>query len=182
MYWFRRPPYLRWAAAALIVLAAAWADLRPRAMTTHPYARTEIPAGTRLSDDLFEWRRVPEGLLPAVRAAGWATRTIAAGEPLLPATVDPAASPAPEGWWALEVPLPAEVAPGREVRLVLLAAAPDTPPQTVAGVVLQVAAPGREVLGSTHPPGLVAVPAAAAAAAAAAVAEGRVSVLLSTTP
>ncbi len=74
------------------------------------------------------------------------------------------------------------MAPGREVRLVLLAAAPDTPPQTVAGVVLQVAAPSREVLGSTHPPGLVAVPAAAAAAAAAAVAEGRVSVLLATTP
>ncbi len=182
MYWFRRPPYLRWAAAVLLVLAAAWVDLRPPPTTPHPYARETIPTGTRLTDELLEWRRVPDGLLPEVEAAGWTTRTIQAGEPLLPATVDPAPPSAPEGWWALEVPLPAEVTPGREVRLVLLAAAPDLPPQTVPGVVLRVAAPHREVLGSSHPAGLVAVPATAAAAAAAAVAEGRVSVLMATSP
>lgn len=46
MYWLRRPPYLRWFGAALILLIGLLMDLRGPELETYPFAAEPIPAGS----------------------------------------------------------------------------------------------------------------------------------------
>ncbi len=170
MYWFRRPPYLRWALAALIVGVAAIGELRGTSTAQHPFVAAAVPAGAEITPEDLELRTVPAGLLPAVDPAGArAARPLNPGEPLLPADVTGAPA-APAGWWLAPVRLPDGVGAGRQVRVVLL-----DPPGDVPGVVV---APGTEDGLGTRVPGLVAVPAAGAVDVARAAANDRVMVLV----
>ena len=81
MYWLSPPPYLRYAAAGLVVLVALWFDLRPTPSEPRWVARAEIPAGTPLDVGLFEERSMPVGLLSRVEPTGVAAISIADGEP-----------------------------------------------------------------------------------------------------
>lgn len=170
VYWFRRPPYLRWSIAALIVAAAAFAELRGSPTVRHPFVTAAVPQGTDITEDAVELREVPAGLLPPVEAAGArAARPLSPGEPLLPSDV--AATPAaPAGWWLVPMRLPDAVGAGREVRVVLT-----DPPADVPGVV--VAAGSEDGLG-TRLPGLVAVPGPGAVDVARAAAADQVMVLV----
>ena len=103
----------------------------------------------------------PEGVL---------TVAIAGGEPLVPAMVS-RTPVVPEGWWALDVPVPAGVAAGTEVRLLV---DQEESPRVVVGLIVRI----QESDNFEGNLALVAVPEADAAAAAAAVAQGTAAVLV----
>ncbi len=172
MYWLRKPPYLRYGAAALVVIGAFWLELRPTATVLHPFAAEELPAGTPLNEAPVDWREIPSGLLPPVDTSGVLHRPVASGSPILPADVGGGAvSAVPEGWWGIELPLPTLATPGRSVQIVVLSERT----RSVAGVVLE-QQEGLDPFGL--PTGLVAIPAEDAVGVAAAAAEGRVAVLV----
>lgn len=170
MFWLNRPPYLQWAAAALIVVAAFVWDLRGRGGVPHPFAGRTISAGEPIETGAVEFRTVPRGLMkPVDLAESYAGRDIPAGEPITGSALR-SESGIPEGWWSVPVALPAAAAPGTHVRLVVT-----DPPLEVDGVV--VASSATELLG-TADAGLVAVPSEATRAIALAAVAGSLLVLL----
>ena len=177
MYWLSRPPYARYALAACILVFAMWLDLRPDQAVPHPFAADDIPAGESVSEDSIEWRAIPVGLLRPVSLEGVLVNAVQVGDPFRESDFVSGGGPVPEGWWIIELDLPADVVPGQTLQLVVLAdqglEAPDPIPATV------VAAGSRSggLLGDGGP-GRAAVPPDLAATAASAVADGRVSVLI----
>jgi len=166
MYWLSRPPYWRWTAAIVIVVAALYLDLSGPPTEPYPFTAQPVAAGDPIS---IEWRRVPAGLLPPPEALPeTADRALAAGTPLVPGVVI-GRSRVPDGWWALDADLPDSAAPGRPVLVAIHDGGP-----AVTGVVLEAAGAGS--FGSVTP-GVIAVPPDHAAAVAAALAQSRASVL-----
>jgi SAF domain len=169
VFWLTRPPYLRWAAAAMLVLVALAWDLHGRAGVTYPFAATAIEAGAVIGKDDVEWRTAPRGLLPAPDlSAPVAARAIAAGDPILPSSLDEDAG-VPEGWWAVPVALPAAATLGAAVRLIAPGGIESD------GIVVAV---GSSDLLSLSEAGLVAVPPESASAMASAAIEGTLIVLI----
>ncbi len=167
MFWLARPPYLRWAAACVLVVTAFVLDLAPPATVAHPFAVADLPAGAEVTEGDVIFRQVPAGLLDPVTLPFVTGRPVAEGEPVL-ASDRAAGPPVPEGWWSIELPVPAGTRAGTEVRLVTGGGEP------VPGIV--VAAPVAD--GFSEPMALVAVPGDAADSVAAAAADRRVTVLL----
>ena len=161
MYWLQRPPYLRWAAAvALVVAAFAW-DLARSRTVPFPFAADPIAAGSPIEAAAVQWRGIPAGLLDVPDLTGaTALVPIPAGDPITAAIIGPAPT-TPDGWWAVPVDLGLHVAPGDEVLLVVA-----DPPLTVPGVVLTPGSGDR--FGLDSQPASVAVPGEAAAVVAAA--------------
>jgi len=167
--WLGRPPYLRWfAAAALIVAALTW-DLSERATEPFPFAATDLNRGQTISPDDVEWRQVPAGslLLPPLENATAAVAIIA-GDPLV-ASMLLASSAVPLNSWAVPVPLPIGAVPGTSVNLVF------SDGTDVPGVIIQPAT--EDSLGFISE-GLVAVEDIAANAVALAAANGDLVVLI----
>ena len=106
MMWFAPRPYLKWAGAAAIVGVSWLIQVMPSPVTLHPYARMDIPAGAELSEDLFEYREIPEGILPAAIAHGTLAAPLSRGEPLTSAVLAGMEPPVPDGWWAVELETP----------------------------------------------------------------------------
>jgi hypothetical protein len=154
VYWLRRPPHLRWAIAAAVIVAAAVWDARGPATVEYPFAAVAAAPGTPV-DEVVEWRTVPAGVLPdwTGPVGGSVGVALAKGDPLLPSLVA-AGSVVPAGWWSVPLELPAPIPPGSPVRVLLGG-------REVAGVVAQSA-------GDYQQEALVAFPADAAAAVAAA--------------
>lgn len=169
MYWYERPPWLRWAAAAVIVAAALVYEFAPRPEERRPFAARTVAAGTLLTDADIEWRDVPAGLLPAADLSLATAVALRPGDPIV-ASVLTAGPSIPEGWWSVPLPLPPEVAPGTAARLIT-----GTAEEWTDGVVIS--PPVADPYAPT-PTGQVAVPEAAAARIAAAAASGDVVVLL----
>jgi Flp pilus assembly protein CpaB len=170
VFWLTRPPYLRWAAAALLLIAALAWDLRGRSGVPYPFAAQPIAAGTVIGEADVEWCTMPGGALTMPDlSAPIAARAIPAGEPILPSAVDPDAG-IPAGWWAVSVALPAAAAVGSGVRLI----ATDTRVES-EGIVV---AAGSADLLSISDAGLVAVPPERATAIATAAAAGTLIVLI----
>ena len=160
-------------------MTAAWLDLRPEPTVETPFAAVDLAAGTTLDDSMVEWRSVPVGLLPPLPdPQGIILGDVVAGEPLLPSVVSTQRVPAPDGWWTMEVHLPAGSVPGQSVQLIVLPEGADDAPRSVSGLVVVPAPPDLDPLTIEPQPGLVAVPAEVAAIAAAAIADGRVTVIL----
>ena len=170
MFWLTRPPYLRWAAAAAVVLAALLWDLRDESETPYPFAASEIAAGSSITESMVEWRNLPNGVmaLPDL-SAPVAARDLTAGEPIVPSAVS-GATIVPDGWWSVPVPLSPGAVPGSQVRLI----------DTVSGLETDgfVVAAGTDDLLSIDTSGLVAVPPDAAAGIAIAADQGTLVVLL----
>ena len=175
MFWLTRPPYLRWAAAALLLIAAMAWDLRGRTGVPYPFAAHRIAAGTAIGEDDVEWRTVPSGVLvsPDLRspdlAVPIASRAIDAGEPILPSAIE-AGKGIPDGWWSVPVTLPAAAVPGSRVRLI-------TTEGRVESDGIVVAAGSTDLL-SISGAGLVAVPPQHATAVATAAVDGSLIVLI----
>jgi len=177
VYWFRRPPYLRWAAAALLLLTAAWLDVRPQPTVLHPFAAVALSEGTVIEEAMIEWRTIQAGLLPDPGdPVGMVSRPVAAGEPLVPSAVSSSRIVAPEGWWTLETRLPSGAFPGQAIQLIVLENEMQEVPRAIPGIVI--AAPVADPMAFQDLPGLVAVAAELAAIAVSAVADGRVAVIL----
>ena len=179
----RRPPYLRWLAAAGIVIAAFAFEVAGRQSVEYPFAASDIRPGATLTGDIVEHRPVPAGLFPAPSIEGAvAAQSIRAGEPILPSAVL-ADSLAPKDWWALPLTLPAAAHVGAVVRLLVLTAAPGfeagLPPwassQAVDGIVLDT---GSSDAFAIDEAGLVAIPPEYADLVALAAAEDRLMILI----
>ena len=170
MFWLARPPYLRWVAAAAVVLAALLWDLRDEAEAPYPFAASSIAAGMPITESMVEWRSLPEGAMALPDLSNpVATRDVPAGEPIVPSAVS--GPPAvPEGWWSVPVPLSSGAVPGSHVRLIDVASG-----HAVDGFVV---AAGPDDLMSIDTSGLVAVPPDAAVAMATAVSQGTLVALL----
>jgi len=178
VFWFSRPPYGKYAAAVMLLTLGIYAEFRPSEVEVHPFAVDDIVAGAPLESSLFEDRPVLESSFPAVAIEGSAAHDIGAGEPLLASAVDLQQPAIPDGWWALEVPLPASASAGMPVRLVLRSADFAETAMVVKGIVIEPTTRSADPLGFESPSGLVAVPEPDAAAAAVAVADRRITVLL----
>ena len=164
-----RPPYLRWAAAVLAIVAAVVWDLSGRRTEPYPFAAVSIERGATITEDMVRWRDVPTGLLtPADLAGASAATSIAAGDPLSPTVVTSAAR-VPDGWWSVPISLPHGVSVGTAVKLTFLDG------EVVDGVVSL--APTEDSFG-LDVTGAVAVPETAAAATALAVATDTVLVVI----
>ena len=150
MYWFRRPPYLRWAAAAAVILFATIVEFAPTSTEARPFATSDLDPGHQLGVSDVEWRQVEQGLLPladldgAVTAAG-----VMAGEPLVPSNVSPVPL-IPPSWWSVPVRLPEGVLTGTAVKLIIT----DTGHEA-DGVI---SAPPSQDPFAIDPTGLIAVP------------------------
>jgi hypothetical protein len=165
VYWLPRPPYLRWAAAALLVLGALAWDLRSPAVELRPFASRLVRAGEALDASAVAWREVPAGLFAASDPEGaLAAVDLAAGDPLVAAVLGRGAV-VPEGWWEIAVAVGAHAAAGDEVMLVIV-----DPPATVSGLV--VSPQQGDAYSLDYRPAVVAVPAESAALVAAAAAAG----------
>lgn len=148
MYWLQRPPYLRWAAAALLIVGAGWWDLRSSATTQYPFAATEILQGTELDAQAIEWRSV-RGFPEPPDPRGVAAVDIPAGQPLTAAVLGSHVV-VPDGWWIVPLDVPGAL-PGDEVLVVI------TDPQlSVPGMVVALQRGDRFSL--DHRPATVAVP------------------------
>ncbi len=168
--WLERPPYLRWLAAGLLLVAGLYLDLADRATEPYPFTVVAVGAGDAVDDAMIEWREVPVGLLgPPAAPGGAAVRSLDPGDPLTASTLT-AAAVVPPGWWSVPMERPESVAAGSRVRLISA-----DPPLDAEGVVT--APPTRDTF-SVVSPGLVAVPADQAASAAQASQRGTLTVLL----
>ena len=165
MYWLQPPPYLRWAGAVLLVVGAAWWDLRGAATEPHPFTAREIRAGSAIGNEDVVWKRLPSGsfVIPDLGAAV-AEVDLAAGEPISAAVLTGAVV-VPSGWWALPIDVSPQARPGDDVLLVIV-----EPPLTLAGVVIE--AQRGDAMSLDHRPALVAVPGEHAPLVAAAEAAG----------
>ena len=165
VFWLRRPPYLRWISAAVVLAVGLFLDTRPVAVVDYPFTTADIHAGGSIADQI-EWRRVPVRLLPPWDrdVEGYAAADLTKGTPLLPDLV--AAAPIPEGWWSVAITLPHPVGPGTQVRV------------PVGGAIVTGLLSGEVVDNGYEYVGPVAFPADNAALVAEAVAAGEVVVML----
>lgn len=165
MYWLQRPPYLRWAAAALLLLGAAAWELRPRSTELHPYLIEPVESGDVIGEEAIEWREIPAGILPAPDLSSpVAAAPLPAGTPLLdPLLARPTL--VPEGWWTVPVSVGEHARPGDVVLLIVV-----DPPSSVTGTVIE--AQSGDPYSLDYRPAAVAVPADAAPLVAAAAREG----------
>jgi hypothetical protein len=169
--WLQTPPWGRWIAAGLIVFGAVWVELRPDPTVEHPFAAEDITAGAEIGDWNTKPQRVAAGMLEPVTVGGVALTDIASGEPILASSIGDRDQAIPDGWWAIEIPLPDSARPGDSAEIVLLDAGSVVPAVVVAGVTDDALASG---LGS------VAVSGEQAAEVAAAAVNGRVAVMIAT--
>lgn len=134
VFWLARPSYFRWAGAILLVVVSFYLEIRPEPGVLHPFAGRDLSAGAELDPDSISWRRVPQGLLPEVDPQGVLKIDVAAGEALTPSMIG-GQPMAPDGWWALEMPVPAGTLNGTEVRLVVDIR---TSPRVIPGVLMRI--------------------------------------------
>ncbi|MGH8923696.1 MAG: SAF domain-containing protein [Acidimicrobiia bacterium] len=171
MFWLAKPPYVRRALAVVILLVAVGWEFRPTPTELRPYLARDVAAGDEVGDEDIEWRRVPIGFLPEhASPSGLFLVDLERGAPLIRSVVGEA-SPLPEGWWSLEVPVPDGTSAGVEVRLVVDVR---VAPRVIPGMVVR-------LLGSDSIDGvtaLVAIPEAEVGAAAAALADGSLRTLV----
>ena len=167
MYWLQRPPYLRWAAAVLVILGALTWDLRGTPTAMHPFAARPIEAGARLEADDVEWREIPAHVLTPPALQGVVTAiAVAEGEPITAALL---AEPTdvPEDWVALPVDVGVHAVRGARVVLIIV-----DPPASVPGIVVE--AQSGDPYSLDFSPAVVAVPGDRAVDVAVAAASGRV--------
>lgn len=132
MYWLQRPPYLRWAAATLLVLVVLWSEFAPDGMALHPYLTEDVRAGTSL-EEVVSYRETPAGVLTEVDLTGMVARhPLPADTPLTPAMVADPDRLAPSDWFTVVASVPNSASVGTRARLVTV----ENPGKSVSGIVL----------------------------------------------
>ncbi|NNC90907.1 MAG: hypothetical protein HKN80_00305 [Acidimicrobiia bacterium] len=169
MFWFGRPSYWRWAAAAILVVGALVIEFWPTEQVPYPFAAAPIGPGEPFE---VEWRQLPASAYdrpPLIGAV--AAHALEEGEPITLSDVQRPVS-VPAGWWALALEVPTRLAPGSPTQLVL--AGGEGP--AVPGIVVASEDPDR--FGASGPTALIAVPAADASRVAVAAAARQITVLV----
>lgn len=142
-------------------------EIAPESTTRHPFVVVDLAVGDAIDDTAVTWRDIPRGLLEPVVLPTVASRALRAGDPVLLGDGSAATnSGIPEGWWGVEVDLPAGARSGMSVKLVSATTAVD-------GIVIDVT---DGDFGERT--GLVAVPGDAAEGVATAALDTTVMVLL----
>lgn len=180
MYWFHRPPYLRWTAIGALIALGLFLELRPNSLIPHPYLVRQVQAGSPIQAADLEWKPTPRDLLPSPHLDDIvAARSLEAGEPLLPGSVLPREAAVPPGWWVLPLDVPTGAVPGQPARLIVHAIDLLAESTTISAMVVETPRPssGLDLIEQT---GSVAVPGESAPTVAAAAAEGRITVALLT--
>jgi hypothetical protein len=114
-----RPPYLRWIAVTLVVGAAVVWDVSARTTESFPFAAERIESGSRITDDMIDWRDIPSGSLwMPVLDDPRAAVDIEVGDPIT-RSVTEGALVVPTDWWSVPIELPPGVPDGSPVRLLL---------------------------------------------------------------
>ena len=132
MLWLQRRNWTRWAVAALLIVGSLWVELRPDAMTEHPFATVEIAPGEEIDSSNTEFRPVPVGTFGPI-AGSVASRHIAAGDPILESDVDETNRSVPAGWWSVSTDVPQGARVGDAVQVLVLSSG-----KSVDGVVTAV--------------------------------------------
>lgn len=114
-----RPPYLRWAAAALVLIAGLSIELRPSPTVDVPVVIDDVPAGSVLLATDVVWRQAPAGLFDPVDLPATATRRISSGSVVTLADLRSGESPVPTDWWSIELPVPPGAAAGDPILAVV---------------------------------------------------------------
>lgn len=166
--WLDRPPLIRWTAAALLVAVAAWGEFSPAPTEDHAFLSVDVPAGSVLTADHVEYRRLPLGTVSTVDPNGVAATDLRAGDPLVASMITDFA--VPPGWVVIDAPVPSHAAPGMDATVVIVDEG--TPPIEFGAVVAHRADP--DPFGSGG--GALALPPEWTATAAAAVASGNLIV------
>ncbi len=173
MYWFARPPWIRWVLSATLVLTAFVVEINGPATSERWFARSDITAGDELLPSMFRQVQVPDGLFPLIEPNGFAETDIQAGDPLTAGHLSASDVSVPDDWWIIELAVPSHLRAGQEVLLVVLN---DETSFTVNGLAVAVKT-GSDPFGGHSASGSIAVPAASAATVAVASASGNVTVL-----
>lgn len=160
--WLDRPPFLRWLAAVLLVIVAAWSELAPSPTTRSAFLVADVAAGTPLEDHHVELRSVPVGVVATVEPTGVAATDLRAGDPLVGSMV--AEVVVPPGWVVIETAVPAHASPGASATAIIVGegSAPIELPAVVVGA--SRSDPFGEASGTLAVPGEWTGPAATAAA------------------
>lgn len=167
MFWLSRPPYVRWTLAAIIVITGLMMEITPESTMPHPFAVADLAVGDTIDDTVVVWRDVPKDLFDPVVLPTTAPRPFQVGDPVLIGDDSATGNNGiPEGWWGVEVDVPAGARSGMSVKLVTGGAAVD-------GIVIDVTDGdyGERT-------GLIAVPGDAAESVAAAALDTSVMVLI----
>ena len=115
-----RPPYLRWAVAAVVLIAGFAIELRPSEEVDVPVAITDLPAGTTLTSSDVRWEPAPPGLVAPIELPAVLARRVSAGSVVTEADVgSPLGELAPPGWWRIELDVPGDPAVGDPVLAVI---------------------------------------------------------------
>ncbi len=175
MYWFARPPYLRWLGAALLLVVGLWIELRPVETVEVWFTNTDVAEGVPLDPTVVEARRVPAGVLVPAPPEGVAATGLPAGTPLTAAVIDTSGVEIPADWWTIALDLPSGTTPGTAVLLIMLG--DDGSTRSAEGVVVAGPAPTTGPLGLDDRSGVVAIPGQIAAEVAQAESTGRLTVL-----
>ena len=164
-----RPPYLRWALAAIVVIAALLWDLSARRVEPYPFASQDLERGQPITAEVIEWRKLPHGSIARTDVTESVALTdVRAGDPLTRSVAGPS-RPIPDGWWSVPLDLPLGIAEGAIVRLVLQDGT------SVEGIVTIAAAEDQFGVARV---GAVAVPEGAADAVAVSAGAGALTVLV----
>ncbi len=134
MFLLARPPLMRWVAAAALVAAAMWADLRPPAVISHPFLMVDVAADQIIDDTMVEMRKVLVGTFDRVELPTRAPRPMASGEPVLAGTIETPPPAVPDGWLMVELSVPAGTTVGADV--VVVVSTTDSEPMLVSGLVV----------------------------------------------
>lgn len=170
MLWLQPFPWLRWFLVGLLIVIAAWIELRPQPTDLVPFAVVDMVPGDPVEEPFVEFREVQAGVMTTADTGELTTRPISAGDPVLASQTGSGEPTIPADWWIIPIELPDGVRVGDPVRLILLETGNE-----VEGII---AHPGSDDPFAASDGG-VAVPASAAAAAAIAASNGRVAVLIS---
>lgn len=172
MFLLARPPVMRWVAAAALVVAAMWADLRPPTVTEHPFLLVDVGAGQTIEESMVELRTILVGTFDPVELPIIAPRPMTIGDPVVATGSQPLPPAVPEGWLMVEVSVPAGTTVGADV--VVVVSDTDSSPLLVSGLVVEtgiVGDFGDAVAACAFPP-------REAALVAVAISEQRASVLV----
>lgn len=173
MYWFARPPWIRWALSTALVLTAFVLEVNAPATNPRWFAVADVTAGDELQPSMFRQVQVPVGLIPLVEPSGFAQTDIRTGDPLTAGHLSSSDVSVPDDWWIIELAVPSHLRAGQAVLLVVL---DDDSSFTVSGLAVAVET-GTDPFGGKSASGSIAVPSGSAATVAVAAAGGNVTVL-----
>lgn len=119
VYWMSRPPYVRWAAAGMILIIGVVNEFRPATTIPVPVARSDLAVGSLVEEEAVAWFDGSPDLFDEISLPIRLGRSVRAGDPITAADFPSEADRAPADWWRIALPVPTATAAGSEVLAVV---------------------------------------------------------------